>query len=569
MTPEAEAVYDVVVVGSGAAGLLAAIRAHDLGLSAVVLEKDDRFGGTSAVSGGGIWVPCNFDMAEEDSPENALAYLKACTDNQVPDETLSAYIVEAPRMARYLHEEAGVKLASIQPMPDYLSRLPGSTLGRTLAPADVDGKRLGDEFFRLRAPYSYLRLLGRLSINNQDAGILGAKAPGWRKLMFSLLKNYWFDFGWRRRTSRDARLCNGQALVGALRCSMIDRGIPLLLGTGLDRLELNDGGRVMGVIAKNKGQEIKVTARRGVILAAGGFESNSVMRHQHLNDELATGITAAPRGMNMGDAIGAGEVAGGRLEGMQRAWRAPVLRMPVQGEDNVEYAMPFFWERGTPGSLCVNRNGDRFVDEAVSYDEFGAAMLADQAATGANLPCWMIFDAACRQRSLVGPLMPGELKPDKKLPPEWLDSVYYRADSLEGLAEKIRVDPIGLRKAVDQINNAAETGIDEKFDRGGSLYDQFFGNPEVKPNVSLAPVSDAPFYAVRLDLGDLGTKGGLATDMRARVQNAQGTIAGLYAAGNCSASIFADAYPGAGGTLGPALTMAMLAAEDAAQQEPA
>lgn len=554
---------DLVVVGSGAAGMLAAVRAHDLGLKVVLIEKTSSYGGTSAISGGGIWVPMNFDIEGDDTPETALAYLEACTRGAVPSSVLAAYVEQAPRMARYLRDEAGVPLSAIAPLPDYLSRLPGAARGRTLAPGDMDGKALGADYFQLREPYSYLKLMGRLSINNAEAGILGAKAPGWRKLIVKLLRNYWLDFSWRRRTRRDARLCNGQALVGWLRLAMMKRGIPLLLNTRLEQLETDAEGRVIGVHAIRNGQAVRLAAS-AVILAAGGFESNQPMRDRYLAPTSTARLSATPRGINEGDAIQAGEAVGARLEGMNHVWRAPVLVMPVQGESNVDFALPFFWDRGAPGSLCVNRAGERFVDEAVAYDEFGGAMIADHARSAQNLPCWMIFDADCRRRSLIGPLMPGELVPDNKLPPEWLGAVFHRADSLAALAADIDVDPARLEATICRFNEAARSGIDPEFDRGGSMYDQFWGNPAIKPNGSLAPVQTSPFYAVRLDLGDLGTKGGLAIDGAARVLGRSAPIPGLFAVGNCSASIFADAYPGAGGTLGPALTMAMLAAEAAA-----
>lgn len=557
---------DVVVVGSGAAGMLAAVRAHDLGLRVIVIEKASSYGGTSAISGGGIWVPLNFDIAAEDSAEAAHTYLSACTRGQMSAEHLRSYIEHAPRMARYLKEEAGVPLASIRPLPDYLSRLPGAARGRTLAPGDMDGKKLGEDFFRLREPYSYLKLMGRLSLNNFEAGVLGAKAPGWRQLIFRLLRNYWLDIGWRRRTRRDARLCNGQALVGWLRLALQKRNIPLLLNTRLESLIKNSDGSVAGVRASRNGSAVTLDASGGVILAAGGFESNQTMRDTYLDTSSSAPFSAAPRGINEGDAIRAGELAGARLKSMHLVWRAPVLRMPVSGESNVDFAFPFFWERGAPGSICVNRLGERFVDEAVAYDEFGGAMQLDQARSGANLPCWMLFDATCRHRSLVGPLMPGELKPDGKLPPEWLDAVYYRAATIEELAGKIGIDPTRLRRTVEGFNAAAKEGVDHEFDRGGSMYDQFWGNPAVKPNGSLAPLETGPFYAIRLDLGDLGTKGGLAIDITGQVLGEGGVIPGLYAAGNCTASIFADAYPGAGGTLGPALTIALRAAEALAEQ---
>lgn len=548
---------DVVVVGSGAAGLLASIRAHDLGLKAIVIEKSDHYGGTSAISGGGIWVPNNFEIEGEDNAELALTYLRACTEGTIPDGRLKAYIADAPRMARYLHQNAGVPLVSIRPFPDYRSRLPGAINGRAMAPADFDGATLGEDYFRLREPYSYLRLFGRLSINNFEAGLISAKASGWQKLMGQLLWRYWRDLSWRTRTKRDRRLCNGQALVGRLRKAMKDRGIPLFLKTGLVRLLRDSNGRVSGLKAERNGKFLEISAARGVILAAGGFESNQPMRERFRTPSSAP-YSGTPHGLNTGDAIRAGLEIGAKLEFADLTWRAPVLRMPVLSESNVEFALPFFWERNAPGSICVNRLGRRFVDEGVSYDEFGAAMLSDHQKTGANLPCWMIFDAGCRTRAFVGPLLPGEIKPDRKLPPEWLDSVYYRAESLSALANKIDIDAGALEHTVSRFNVAAAAGRDPEFDRGGSAYDRFWAHPKLG---CLQPLQTPPFYAIRLDLGDLGTKGGLAIDTASRVLGEGGVIPGLCAAGNCSGSIFGNAYPGAGGTLGPALTMAMVAAE--------
>jgi 3-oxosteroid 1-dehydrogenase len=533
-------------------------------LTVIVIEKSDRYGGTSAVSGGGIWVPNNLDIQDEDTPEKALTYLRECTQGTASEAQLISYIEAAPRMASYLTEKVGIGLSSIRPLPDYLSRLPGAVRGRAMAPADMDGKTLGEDYFKLREPYSYLQLFGKVSINNLEAGMISAKAPGWRKLMLRLLSQYWLDVAWRRRTRRDRRLCNGQALIGGLRKAMQQRDVPILLNTGLDELIVNTAGRVTGIHATRNGKRISLNASRGVLLAAGGFESNQTMREQYLGKSSAAQSSAAPRDMNVGDAIRAGAAAGGRLEFMNLLWKAPVLRRAVTSESNVDFVQPFFWDRAAPGSICVNRLGDRFVDEAVSYDEFGAAMLADHQRTGANLPCWMIFDADCRKRSLIGPLLPGELKPDNKLQPEWLDSVFYRADSIEELGRKIDIAPASLVNTIGAFNCSAISGIDEHFDRGGSTYDQFWANPSVKPNGSLAPLKTSPYYAVMLDLGDIGTKGGLAIDTKGRVMGKEGPVSGLYAAGNSSAAIFANAYPGAGGTLGPAMTVAMLAIDDIA-----
>lgn len=558
--------YDVVVVGSGACGMLAAVCAADHGLRPVVIEKSDRYGGTSAVSGGGVWVPCNPDIRSADNTSNALTYLRACTRGTADESRLAAFLTDAPRMIEYVVSKAKVPLRSIRGFPDYHSRLPGAFPGRVMMPDSLDGKLLGEEYFRLRQSYGYLKLLGRISVDATEGGMLGAKAPGWQRIMLRLLSSYWLDFGWRRRTPRDRRLCNGEALIGHLRKAMLERDIPLLLNTALLRLS-TDNGWVTGAIVEHNGAAQELRAAQGVVLAAGGFEANQPMRERYLEAPGHWRCSAPPRGINSGDAISAGVELGAALGCMGYAWKVPVLVTPVPGESNMDYAHPFFWDRGAPGSICVNRQGKRFVDEAVAYDEFCAAMLADDAATHANAPCWMIFDAACRRRALVGPLLPGEMKPDHKLPVEWLDSVYFRAATLEELAAKIGVDRTVLAQSIRVFNEDARLGKDRQFDRGGCPYDQYFANPRIKPNGSLAPLETAPYYALRLDVGDLGTKGGLLTNVAGQVLHESGVpIPGLYAAGNTAASIFGNSYPGAGGTLAPAMTQAFVAIEHLSRQ---
>lgn len=553
---------DVIVIGSGAAGLFASVRAHDLGLTTAVFEKSNRYGGTSAVSGGGIWLPNNPDIAGEDTLEIAMTYLNACTRGEASDAHLRAFLKAAPQLVSNLREKVGVPLTSIAPMPDYHSRLPGSIRGRAMAPGELDGALLGEEYFRLREPYSYLQLFGRISVNNVEAGQIGARVPGWQVTLLRLLKNYWMDIKWRARTTRDRRLTNGQALVGHLRLALIRRRVPLMLNTALVGL-IRDGSRISGVLLERDGRKFEVRARKAVVLAAGGFEQSQVMRERYLRNPGTTAISATPRPNNTGDAILAGIEIGAAVDLMEAAWKAPVMRVPSRREPNTEITLPLFWDRGNPGSVCVNRLGRRFVDEAVSYDEFVAAMLADHDRTGANLPCWMIFDATHRKNYLTGPLLPGNVEPDHKLPPDWRDSVYYRAESLTELAQKISIDVSGLIETVGRMNQYAQSGVDAEFDRGGSAYDRFWADPKVKPNGNLGAIKDPPFYALRLEQGDLGTKGGLKTDAAARVLDQDGRIIrGLYAVGNCSASIFADSYPGAGGTLGPALAFAFLATED-------
>lgn len=559
------AVFDVVVVGAGAGGMMAANRAYDLGLSVLLVEKSDRFGGTSAVSGGAIWVPCNEDIGGGDDRARALTYLRHCTKGQVADDRLEAYVDNAAAMVRYSAEKVGLGFTAVMEYPDYYPHhegaLPG---GRTMDPAAVNGGDLGDDFHRLREPYALMKLFGRISMTVSEARAITTKKSGWPLIVLRVIASYWADLGWRLKTRRDRRLTMGNALTGGMLRGLVKRGIPRLINAPLVRL-LRDGGQVTGVVIARDGREVTIGARKGVILAAGGFERNQAMRDENLPARTSEKWSVTPAGNNTGEAIRAGIEAGAATEFMNLAWWAPTMRLPSRLTPNTETRVGLFMERGWPGSVIVNRKGQRFVNEAISYNDFGYAMIADQAAGGANVPCWMVFDATFRKKYIVGGLMPGMLEPDRSLPPEWVDNVFYRAETVGELAAKIGVPAPALSDTVTRMNEFARTGRDTEFGRGDNVYDRYFGDRFVTPNPCLGPIGKAPFYAVRLDLGDIGTKGGLKVDARARVLDGQGLpIAGLYAIGNCSAAITAAAYPGAGATLGPAMTFGYIAANDIA-----
>ncbi len=559
---------DVVVIGSGAGGMLAANRAHDLGLSVLLAEKSDRFGGTSAVSGGAIWVPCNDDLGAKDDRARALKYLRACTKGLVPDEKLAAYVDNAVQMVRYSTERVGLGFKAVMEYPDYYPEREGSLPGgRTMDPSPVDGTELGDDFFRLREPYALMKLFGRVSMTVSEARAITTKKSGWPMLVLKVIAAYWGDLGQRFRTRRDRRLTMGNALAGGLLRGLVKRGVARVTNTALVRL-VRDGERVTGVVLSRDGAEITVNVRRGVILAAGGFERNQAMREANLPGPTSQAWSVTPYPNNTGDAIAAGRAVGADVEFMDLAWWAPTMRLPSRHTPNTETRVGMFMERGWPGSVIVNRLGRRFANEAISYNDFGYAMIDDQKATGANCPCWMVFDATFRKKYVVGGLMPGMMEPDRSLPAEWLDNVYYRADTVEGLAAKIGVPADALKATVADMNGYAKTGKDPQFGRGDNVYDRYFGDRFVTPNPCLGPIEAAPFYAVRVDLGDIGTKGGLKVDARARVLDTAGhPIAGLYAIGNTSGSVMAAAYPGAGATLGPAMTFGFIAADDIAAQQ--
>lgn len=550
--------YDVVVVGSGAGGMTAALCAKVQGLSAVVIEKDKLFGGTSAVSGGGIWIPANEDMRRHggsDSAEEAIEYLQNTVGQDTPLPKLEAYVRNAPLMVRFVAEKFGVRFRCVPRYPDYYLRAPGAKEGfRSMEPLEFDAARLGPEFDHQRPAIRSTLLLGRIAMNQVEAHTLFSRGPGWIWLTLRMVLKYWLDFAWRRKTDRDRRQCLGQAMTGALREAMLRHEVPLQLQTGLESL-IEEDGRVVGLVVDRGGRRLRYRARRGVVLACGGFESNQAMREQYLPKPTSTSWTAAPP-INHGDGIRAGQVVGAALGHMDKVWGAPTVYKPGAAEQ-----VPLFVERGMPGCVAVNRRGLRFVNEAAAYPDFLKAMYADDAKGNGNVPCWLVFDATFRHKYPMGIFLPGQVEPDAKLPKDWLDRVYYRAATLSDLAGKIGVDAGALAKTVASINEYARSGVDPAFGKGSTYIDRYYSDPNVKPNSCLAPIAKAPFYAVRLDAGDIGTKGGLVTDEQARVLREDGRpIEGLYAIGNTSAAVMGGSYPGAGSTLGPAMTFGYLAA---------
>lgn len=555
--------FDVVVVGSGAGGMLAACRAADRGLSVVVLEKSGQYGGTSAVSGGGIWIPMNHHIAPaggQDDYAAALEYVLACTGEHGDPQRIRAYLEQAPRMLQYLEEQAGVRYYTLPRYADYFQKLPGAMPGyRALDPMPFDGAQLREEFARLRPPSPGTLVGGRVAVTSAEAHALLCRGPGWLGLAVRQFARYWLDLGWRRKTRRDRRLTLGNSLVGGLRRAMMDRAIPLWLDTALQDLIVEDG-TVRGVRVMQEGREVEIRALRGVILAAGGFERNQAMREQYLPQPTQAGWSATPPN-NTGDAIRAAQAAGAGVALMSHVWGAPTVH--VQGE---EKQRALFIERAMPGCLVVNGQGRRFVNEAAPYSEFVPAMYRDHEQSGCSVPAWMVFDATFRHKYPCGPILPGSVMPDRSIPAS-LSGILVRADSLAQLAQQIGVDADGLADSVARMNRYAATGVDEEFGKGDNLFDTYYSDPAVRPNPCLAPIGKAPFYAVRIDAGDIGTKGGLATDASARVLRDDGSaIAGLFAIGNTSASMMGTSYPGAGSTLGPAMTFGYIAADVLSQQ---
>lgn len=549
---------DVVVVGSGAAGLLAAIRAHDLGLGAVVVEKAHFFGGTSATSGGGIWIPNHGLDGLQDSAEQAMTYLRSVTEGKAREDRLQAFVDNGGPMVAFLRE-MGLNCISFPGMPDYFPDAPGSVPGRCFFVQEFDGSKLGSEYLRMRDPFFQATLFGRYSTNARETNVFTARKFGWQLTALKIFAKYWADIGLRLKTPRDRRATRGAGLVASLREQMLRRDIPILLNTPLRALE-TDGGRVTGVVVGRDETLQTIKARRGVIIAAGGFEHNQAIRDASLPVRTNARSSLSPAGANTGDALVAATAIGAATEFMECMWWAPVLHLPLPGR-NFEIPYSMTNDQRHPNSIMINRLGDRFVNENCSYDQFGIAMVEDQKKTGANAPCWMIFDAAFREKYFCGGIMPNFMMPDRKIPKPWWDHYLYRAGTIGELAAKIGIAPDRLERNVARFNAGCAAGEDTQFGRGRNDYDRHWGDPQVKPNPCLGPIDKAPFYAVRIDLGDLGSKGGLKADAKGRVLDGSDTpIVGLYAVGNASGCVFGDCYPGGGGTLAPAITFGFIAA---------
>jgi 3-oxosteroid 1-dehydrogenase len=539
---------DLLVVGSGAGGMTAAFVAAREGLEALLLEKTESYGGSSALSGGGVWVPNNPLMSEaglHDSLEQARAYLDATVGDRVPAARKQAYLVQAPQMVAYLLRHSHLRFEVDREYPDYYPERPGGmTGGRSLDAVIFRGRRLGPLFDQLRQMESNMSL--QLVFTAGEARKLMLFR---RKRRYTLVAARVFLRSLWSRISGVKLQCMGRALVAPLRLSLDELGVPLWLNTGVTKL-IEEDGRVVGALAEREGRPIRIRARAGVVLAAGGFAHNQEMRERYQPAPIGTEWTSASPG-NTGDAIRMGLELGAATDLMEEAWWGPSSLLP----DN----SPLFLlaERSCPGSIIVDSAGRRFTNESASYIDVVHAMYANNRPDAASIPAHLIVDQRFRDRYPFVSFLPGQQISD-----ESLESGHARcAESLEDLATAIGVDPRGLCETVVRFNDMAASGKDLDFARGASAYDRYYGDPTVEPNPCLGPIEKPPFYSVTVLPGDLGTKGGLLTDEHARVlREDDSPIDGLYAIANTSSTVMGNTYPGPGSTLGPAMAFGYVAA---------
>ncbi len=544
---------DVVVVGAGAAGMSAALRAGVAGLDTVLLEKSGYFGGSTARSGGGVWIPGNYALkaaGEDDDLAHAKTYLDTIVGDVVPKVRRDTYLDRGAEVMDFIRERTPVRFTWVPEYADYHPERPGGRArGRTVEPVPLDARFLGEEIERLHPAYT--KAPANLIVTQADyrkisLGLRTLRGP--LTMVKVLLTRLLSGLRGRRMYAM------GNAIAIGLRQGLIDAGVPVHHDTELVSL-VEEGGRVVGVRVRHDGTEHVVRARRGVVLGSGGFERNEELRQKYLPQPTSAQWTTGSE-FNTGGGLTAGITTGAATDLLDDAWWGPTIPLP---------GGPWFClaERNLPGSIIVNQAGRRYMNEALPYVEAVHEIYRGEETGVGHVPSWMVIDQRYRNRYVFAGLMPRQ-----PFPGRWLKhGVIKKADTLAGLAAEIGVPADVLEGTVSRFNGFATTGTDEDFHRGESAYDQYYADPTVKPNSSLHAIDQGPFYAVKIVPGDLGTKGGLVTDERARVLRADGSvIGGLYAAGNVSSAVMGHTYPGPGGTIGPALVFGYLAAEDLTRQ---
>lgn len=557
--------YDVIVAGSGAGALATAVTAAHAGLDVLVVEKEALFGGTTARSGGVMWVPCNpkaMDLGIDDTIAAARTYMQGEAGPHFDAKRVDAFLENGPRMVDFFEQKTALKFVAVPEFSDYHPTAPGGRPGgRSILAAPFDAGELGKEIKRLRPPLREITFVGMMFNASQEVSHFFNCTRSLRSAVYVA-----------RRLAQHARemlvhgraqrLTNGNALAARLVKSAMDLGVPIWTSVPVKKLMI-EGGCVRGVEITRDGRPVVLRARRGVVLATGGFPQDPQLRKQ-LFPHAPTGEehwSPAPPG-NTGDGWRLAETAGARTDGSlpnNGAW-IPVSLVPRRsGPPGV---FPHLIDRYKPGVIAVGRDGKRFVNEAHSYHDFGQAM--QKACAG--LPeavAWLVCDHRALRRYGLGFVKPFPLP----LFPHLRSGYLVRGRTPAELAQRIGVDAVGLERTIAQFNLHAAKGEDPEFGKGSTAYNRFLGDPAHKPNACVAPLETGPYYAIKVGMGDLGTFAGVVTDEKARVLGAnRAPIPGLYAVGNDALSVMGGAYPGGGITLGPALTFGYIAGRQLAAE---
>ena len=530
--PAGQPQFDVVVLGTGAAGLVAAVAAAEDGASVGLFEKADRVGGTTAISGGGCWVPCSAQMAATgiaDSRDDALRYLASLSFGHIRPGFAEAFIDDGPHVFQWLESAAGLRMKIVSGYPDYYPERPGGRPGggRTLEPELFSFRQLGGWADRVVSSHRNPHLMLSDTTLGGGTGHLDEEIQA-------------------QRHEEDLRGC-GAALVGSLLRACLDRGVEPVTASRAHDLVIDDG-RVTGVVVEQPAGTVIARADRGVILATGGFEWDPELVRGFLRGPM-TSPASIPT--NVGDGLLMAMRAGAALDNMPQAWWAPVIEIPGDMWFGRQHATLLNRERTLPRSILVNKLGRRFTNEAANYNALGGAFHQLDATRFdyVNLPCWLVFDAGYLARYGFRDVRPADPAP------AWMT----RADSLGGLAAAIGAPAEALTETVARWNSNVESGDDPDFHRGRSAYDLWSGDAAARGTVdsTLGPIDRPPYYAIEVRSGALGTSGGARTDLHGRVLDTRSkVIPGLFAAGNVAAAATGMVYGGAGGTLGPIITFA-------------
>jgi succinate dehydrogenase/fumarate reductase flavoprotein subunit len=552
-----EAQCDVLVIGSGAGGLSAALTARLAGLEVVVAEKASSFGGTTALSGGWIWIPMSphaLAAGIADSAEEVLTYIEHEAGEHFNDKLAQAFIDAGPRMLRLFAEKTTVKFELGAAFPDYHPNAPGAKNGgRSLEPLPLDARELGGWLSKLAPPLRELSLAGMVIGSGTELKHFFNASRSAKSAWFVArrLVTHFFEVV---RFGRGMRLVNGNALAARLVKSLVDLNVPLWLVSEAKELVV-DGGRVTGALLVRNGRPVHVNARRGVVLACGGFPHDVERRkslYHHPADREEHFPLAPPT--NTGDGLRMARAVGARTKDDfpdAAAW-TPTSRLTWP--DGSVGIYPHFVDRGKPGVIAVDEHGLRFVNESNSYHDFIKGYIANRARGAERM--YFVCDHRALSRFGLGVARPFPF-PVR----HWIRSGYLlRARTLRQLAARANIDPAGLEQTAKAFNEHAVRGEDPLFGRGSTAYNHFQGDALQRPNPCLAPLSMAPYYAVRIWPGDIGTFAGIVTNEHAQIMAGDKPVVGLYAVGNDMASVMGGTYPGAGITLGPALTFGYIAA---------
>lgn len=561
-----QAEYDVVVVGTGASGMAAAVTAAHEGLKVLVVDKASVYGGTTARSGGWLWIP-GTKLAKEQGlhePEGAAkAYLKHEATTHFDSARVDAFLENGPKAIEFFTEKTCVQFDMPPVFPDYHAEAPGGLPGgRSMVTRPFDARELGDRVEQLAPPVPELTVFGMM---------LGSGKELWHFLRaFKSLESFWYvtkRFAGHlvdvMRYGRGMTLTNGNALAGRLAKAAMDLNIPVWLSSPVKKL-IVEGDAVVGVTVWHDGKSVEVRVNRGVVLACGGFP-HDIERRKALFPHAPTGrehFTPSPE-LNTGDGLRLAEVVGGWVDQTIPNAAAWCPTSVTTRSDGTQGVMPHFIDRAKPGVIAVTKSGRRFTNEALSYHDFVQEMV--KACKGSSeVTCWLLCDHTHLREYGLGCVAPFPLPIGKHLKSGYLK----RGDSLEALAKEIGVPVTALKEEVHTFNRDAVTGVDTKFGKGSTAYNRYQGDSLVKPNPCMAPIEKGPFYAIKLVVGEIGTFAGIATDASCQVLSKdKRPVKGLYAVGNDAASIMGGNYPGAGITLGPALTFGFVVGQVLAKGE--